>query len=563
MQTRKIQAFIVLLIIPNALFAMDVTWDNGSGDNLWTNNINWSFDILPDSVTGALLYLGSGPDNGPLISGAANAFIVRLGGPGGGTVSTTLRIVAGGSLTTTDWFMAGTDSPSIRSGSVNMTGGTVVLGTGTRVNGHLYIAHSFAGTKGVLEISGGTIDVGGLFSIANGAGTIGQVELLGGVITTNSFQMAAGGPTAVASMNITQGTLIINGDQTALINTYIGNGWITGYGGSGSVEVDYDITNPGKTTVKGSSSSPFARFPSPAANAVNVPPYAALSWTGGDCAASHNVFLGTDPNQVFDANISTPGIFQVSLAFDVNTYAPAGLEFAKSYYWRIDEVNDTNTWKGPVWKFTTGPYITIDDFESYSDTSQLLNNWKDGSDLTSGSTITLSTVVGHDQNQSLVFDYNNTGAGSKPCFSEISCSQFYPDWTIASIAAVDIWYKGSSGNASEQMYLVVEDTADHSAQVINSDPNAAKNSDWTVWGIAVSDFPDVNLASIEEIYIGFGNRSDPQPGGSGSVYIDDIRLHPRRCLYPPASDLNGDNVVNFEDFAIFGKKWRIQTTPLP
>jgi hypothetical protein len=559
-QTKIIQAFIVLLI-SNSLFALEVTWDNGSGDNLWTNNINWSLDTLPDSATGATLYLGSGPDNGPLISGAATALEVRLGGPGGGTITTTLRITAGGSLTTTNWLMAGVDSPSVRSGSIDMTGGTVVLGTGTRENGHLYIAHSFAGTKGFLKISGGTIDVGGLFSIANGAGTTGQVELLGGTITANSFQMAAGGPTAVASMDITQGMLIINGDQTALINTYIGNGWLTAYGGSGSVEVDYNITNSGKTTVKGSISSPFARFPSPAVNAVNVPPYTALSWTSGDYAASHNVFFGTDPNQVFDANTSTPGIFQLSLTRDVNTYTPAGLEFGKSYYWRIDEVNDTNLWKGPVWKFTTDLYLTIDNFESYADTTQLLTVWKDGSDLSSGSTATLSTTVGHDQDHSLVFDYNNTGTGSKPCFSEISCSQFYSNWTIASIAAIDLWYKGNLGNAAEQMYLVVEDTTDYSVQVINADPNAAKNSDWTAWRIAVSDFSGISLSSVKKIYIGFGNRTDPQAGGLGSIYIDDIQLHPRRCLYPPATDLNDDKVVNFEDFAIIAQKWLMQTTP--
>jgi hypothetical protein len=554
--------FRILLILLAANFCMaDVTWDNSSGDNLWTNILNWNPDVLPDASTGATLYVGSGAANGPLISGAATALEVRVGGPGGGVSTTTLRIAAGGSLTTTNFLMIGVDSPSIKSGIVDMTGGTVTLGTGTRANGHLYIAHSVSGTTGLLKISGGSIDVGGTFSIANGAGTTGRVELVGGTITTNSFQMAAGGVTANTSMDITQGALIINGDQTALINSYIGDGWITAYSGSGSVAVDYNITNAGKTTVQGSSNSPFARFPSPALNAVNTLPYVTLGWTSGDYAVSHNIYLGTDPNQVLNATPSTTGIFKNSQLVDVNTFQPAGLEFAKTYYWRIDEVNDTNVWKGLVWQFTTNSYITLDNFESYADTASLLASWKDGSDFSSGSTITLSTTIGHDQNHSLVFDYNNTGTDSKPYFSEVSSTSFYHNWSIASIAAIDLWYKGSAGNASEQMYIAFENQGSSPAVVINPDPNAAKAADWQVWRIALRDVAGINFADVNKIYVGFGNRSDPQAGGCGVVYIDDIQLHPRRCLYPPTRDLTGDNVVNFDDLAVFSQKWLVQTTP--
>jgi hypothetical protein len=558
---KKLFFRILLILLAANLCLADVTWDNSGGDNLWTNNLNWSTDTLPDSATGASLYLGSGPTNGPLISDAATALEVRVGGLGGGVSTTTLRIVAGGSLTTTNFLMVGVDSPSIRSGIVDMTGGTVILGTGTRANGHLYIAHSFAGTTGLLQISGGSIDVGGTFSIANGAGTTGHADLLGGTIITNSFQMAAGGETADASMDIAQGTLIINGDQTALINTYIGNGWLTAYGGSGAVEVDYNVTNAGKTTVRATSHSPYARFPSPASNDVNVPPYVTLGWTAGDYAVSHDIYLGDDLNQVLNATPSTTGIFQCSQPADVNTFEPSGLEFAKTYYWRIDEVNDATVWKGPVWQFTTNSYITLDNFESYADTAALLVSWKDGSDSSSGSTASLSTSIGHDQNHSLVFDYNNTGAGAKPCFSEISRSNIYHDWTIASIAAIDLWYKGNPSNAPEQMYIAVEDNDSNSAIVVNSDPNAAKAADWQVWRIALRDFGGVNLADVKKIYVGFGNRSNPQTGGSGTVYVDDIQLHPRRCLYPPTRDLTGDNIVNFDDLAVFSQKWLVQTTP--
>jgi len=35
----------------------------------------------------------------------------------------------------------------------------------------------------------------------------------------------------------------------------------------------------------------------------------------------------------------------------------------------------------------------------------------------------------------------------------------------------------------------------------------------------------VNLANVNTISIGFGNKANPQAGGSGHVFIDDIRLY--------------------------------------
>jgi len=36
----------------------------------------------------------------------------------------------------------------------------------------------------------------------------------------------------------------------------------------------------------------------------------------------------------------------------------------------------------------------------------------------------------------------------------------------------------------------------------------------------------VNLADINTITLGFGNRAHPAAGGSGMVFFDDIRLYP-------------------------------------
>ena len=79
-----------------------------------------------------------------------------------------------------------------------------------------------------------------------------------------------------------------------------------------------------------------------------------LSWSAGVEADYHDVYFGTDYNDVNNANtVITYGVYRGSQALDANYFDPCGLEYAQTYYWRIDEVNDSNVWRGDVWKFAT------------------------------------------------------------------------------------------------------------------------------------------------------------------------------------------------------------------
>jgi hypothetical protein len=53
---------------------------------------------------------------------------------------------------------------------------------------------------------------------------------------------------------------------------------------------------------------------------------------------------------------------------------------------------------------------------------------------------------------------------------------------------------------------------------------------WQEWNIKLSDFTTVNLDGVKKIYIGFGDRAAPVQGGSGALYVDDIRACPPRCV---------------------------------
>jgi len=86
---------------------------------------------------------------------------------------------------------------------------------------------------------------------------------------------------------------------------------------------------------------------------------------------------------------------------------------------------------------------------------------------------------------------------------------------------------GMLSNEPEPMYVTVGDSSGTAATVYYDDPNASLISDWTQWNIPLTDFSDqgVVLTDVGKLAIGFGSSVDPQPGGSGLAYFDDIRLY--------------------------------------
>ena len=81
-----------------------------------------------------------------------------------------------------------------------------------------------------------------------------------------------------------------------------------------------------------------------------------LNWTTGDGAAAHDVYFGTNFGEVNDANTSSGAYRPPQLSLGTTTYDAGlleSLDYEKTYYWRIDEVNGLEVWKGDVWHFTT------------------------------------------------------------------------------------------------------------------------------------------------------------------------------------------------------------------
>ncbi|MHC4242675.1 MAG: LamG domain-containing protein, partial [Planctomycetota bacterium] len=274
----------------------------------------------------------------------------------------------------------------------------------------------------------------------------------------------------------------------------------------------------------------------PANGAVGVTQTPILTWTRGANGDSHEVYFGSDAEAVKNADTSSPE-YKGGGNLGSESFAPGQLEWSTTYYWRIDEANNSNAdspWTGPLWSFTTADFLILDDMESYNDidegqpgSNNIFYAWIDGYDnpTINGSIVghgnppyAEQTIV-HGGLQSMPFAYDNAVGKSEATLTLTSNR----DWTVNGINTLVIWYIGDAANAPETMYVVLNG----SAGVDNDNPNATQATAWTEWTIDLQAFADqgVNLTNVTSITIGFGNRTNPTAGGAGMMFFDDIRLY--------------------------------------
>jgi len=99
----------------------------------------------------------------------------------------------------------------------------------------------------------------------------------------------------------------------------------------------------------------LASEPSPAGEATDVLRDSDLSWTPAETAQTHDIYFGTNWDDVNDAGRTNPLEVLLSQNQTTTTLDLDRLEFGRTYYWRVDEVNgapDNTIFKGSVWSFT-------------------------------------------------------------------------------------------------------------------------------------------------------------------------------------------------------------------
>jgi hypothetical protein len=135
-------------------------------------------------------------------------------------------------------------------------------------------------------------------------------------------------------------------------------------GGTGSWITDRGLTcvefiNNWVATVVGLGDPAAARDPNPEDGATDVLRDGDLSWSSGQYPSTHTVYFGETYEDVNSATAP-------DASGDATSYDPGRLEFSKTYYWRVDEVNTSpgrTVHKGKIWSFEVEPYsipISID-----------------------------------------------------------------------------------------------------------------------------------------------------------------------------------------------------------
>jgi hypothetical protein len=114
------------------------------------------------------------------------------------------------------------------------------------------------------------------------------------------------------------------------------------------------------------------------------------------------------------------------------------------------------------------------------------------------------------------------------------CQGVFSNVSIDGTVTNDVWTEQALGiempsNDAAPVYVVLNE----SAAVYHDNSDVTVITEWKQWNIDLQEFADlgVNLADIDSIGIGVGDRDNPSPGGSGTLYIDDIRLY-----RPPATE---------------------------
>jgi hypothetical protein len=115
--------------------------------------------------------------------------------------------------------------------------------------------------------------------------------------------------------------------------------------------------------------------------------------------------------------------------------------------------------------------------------------------------------------------------------ADATCQAVFSDVSITGNVSQQQWMNqdiGIMSNAPEPMYITISNSTGTPAIVYHEDPNVTVTNIWTEWVIPLQVFEDKGLilTDVDRISIGIGTKDNiTTPGGSGKIYIDDIRLY--------------------------------------
>jgi hypothetical protein len=271
------------------------------------------------------------------ISGNCEIYVsdnFRIGNPGqmGGKADTVMPMtMTGGTINAGNVEIGWNPDNDNATASLDMSGGLLIARNNFRV-----------GRTTVATLSpGGVVQVGNTVNVEDGGALKGLINIIGTSVTDS-------------------GLIILDGYKLPEVFDLVEAGLLKGNDSPVGIAADFDVTNPGKTTVWAEEPIPCQAFsPRPFDTAQEIPVGSpvVLSWTAGEGLGlgRHYVFFDEDESCVADASCGESGAacWRGMLRASTTSWSAGLLELWKTYYWRIDEVGATCC-QGKVWSFTTG-----------------------------------------------------------------------------------------------------------------------------------------------------------------------------------------------------------------
>lgn len=289
--------------------------------------------------------------------------------------------------------------------------------------------------------------------------------------------------------------------------------------------------------------------------AVDINGIVSISWTPSANAVTHNVYFGTS---------STPPRV---LSQQAGSSYDASANYGGTYYWQIGDVNNSETpncFDSPIWSFSVADYISIDDFESGF-------AWTANGDAS----IASQSDVRYEETKSMKMSYSFANTSARYLEAELTYATA-KDFQKDGMKALTLYFLGAAdepgpaGNEPNNLYVRFEDSDGDSVTVPHPDnPNAILETMWQEWNIdlqvEVNDVNSVNTSKIKKFFVVIGDEYRPgfpigEPACAGYLYVDEIRLHPSRCIFAegPLGDMagnNGDCKVDNKDLDLMSDDW--------
>ena len=235
-----------------------------------------------------------------------------------------------------------------------------------------------------------------------------------------------------------------------------------------------------------------------------------VSWGAGRGAVSHTLYISDDPSAVANETIAP-----IAAGLTDTTYDLAGLNMNTVYYWKVNEVGDTETWPGYVWSFTTTDSIVVDNMEFYRNAEGrwIWQTWVDGfEDPANGSTVgngdLPETQIVHSGNQSLPMAFDNSSSPRSEATRTFDPTQ---DWTRSGIQKLALYFRFSLESTGGELYVKINGVKVTAVAVAVVD----------AWSPIVVDLAGagIDVSKVGTLTIGVDGA-----GAKGVVYIDDIML---------------------------------------